>query len=86
MHMQLLSLIGERFSVPSEVCGGVVNIRKSGNRVGLWTRTASKQEEQQRLGRELKKTIGLDDTKKISFTSHYDSMLYEKNAKPKYSV
>jgi hypothetical protein len=83
---QLLTLIGERFSVPSEVCGGVVNIRKSGNRIALWTRTATKEDEQQLLGRELKKVVNIDSSKTISFTSHYESMRHEKSAKPKYTV
>lgn len=43
---QLLSLIGEQFSEPSEICGGVVNIRVKGDRLALWTRTASKEQEQ----------------------------------------
>ena len=38
---QVLACIGEQFSEGDEVCGIAVNIRPKGDRIELWTKTAS---------------------------------------------
>lgn len=38
---QLLGCIGEQFDDGDEICGVVVNVRARGDRICLWTRTAS---------------------------------------------
>ncbi len=38
---QLLGCIGEQFDDGDEICGVVVNVRGRGDRICLWTRTAS---------------------------------------------
>ena len=45
---QLLAMIGEQFSEPSEICGAVVSVRQKGDRISLWTRTASNEAVQAR--------------------------------------
>ena len=45
---QLLAMIGEQFSEPSEICGAVVSVRAKGDRISLWTRTASNENVQAR--------------------------------------
>lgn len=39
--MQVLACIGEQFTEGDEVCGVAVNIRGKGDRIELWTKTAS---------------------------------------------
>ena len=34
---QLLSLIGDQFEKPNQICGAVVSRRKKGDRIALWT-------------------------------------------------
>ena len=38
---QVLACIGEQFTEGDEVCGAAVNIRAKGDRIELWTKTAS---------------------------------------------
>lgn len=39
--MQVLACIGEQFTEGDEICGVAVNIRGKGDRIELWTKTAS---------------------------------------------
>lgn len=41
IFVQVLAAIGEQFSEGEEICGVAVNVRQRGDRVDLWTRTAS---------------------------------------------
>lgn len=34
-------MIGEQFAEPSEICGAVISVRQKGDRISLWTKTAS---------------------------------------------
>lgn len=34
-------MIGEQFADPSEVCGAVISVRQKGDRISLWTKSAS---------------------------------------------
>lgn len=47
---QVLAAIGEQFSEGEEICGVAVNVRGRGDRVDLWTRTASNEAAQVRPG------------------------------------
>lgn len=40
-YVQVLGCIGEQFTDGEEVCGVAVNVRPRGDRVEIWTRTAS---------------------------------------------
>lgn len=39
--MQLMALIGEQFDEAEEICGIVASVRQRGDKLALWTRTAS---------------------------------------------
>ncbi len=45
---QVLGCIGEQFTDGDEVCGVAVNVRAKGDRVEVWTRTASNEAAQVR--------------------------------------
>ena len=38
---QLLAMIGEQFEEGDEICGAVVSVRKAGDKIAIWTKTAS---------------------------------------------
>lgn len=40
-NMQLMALIGEQFDESEEICGVVASVRQRGDKLALWTRTAS---------------------------------------------
>jgi len=82
----LLALIGEQFSDPNEVCGAVVNVRNKGDRISLWTRTASNESAQIAVGKQLKAILDINDANKIGFISHDDAKLLDRKAKDKYVV
>lgn len=69
----MLACIGEMFDDMDDVCGVVCNIRNKGNRVCLWTSTASKKSMQLSMGRQLKHIMGLSHNDKISFLAHSDA-------------
>jgi hypothetical protein len=48
-YLQVLACIGEQFSEGDEVCGVAVNIRPKGDRIELWTKTASNEAAQVRF-------------------------------------
>lgn len=39
--MQLMALIGEQFDETEDICGIVASVRSRGDKLALWTRTAS---------------------------------------------
>lgn len=39
--MQLMALIGEQFDETEDICGIVASVRARGDKLALWTRTAS---------------------------------------------
>lgn len=42
-RLQMLALIGEQVEEKDEVCGAVVSIRPSKDRVAVWTKSADKE-------------------------------------------
>jgi translation initiation factor 4E len=38
---QLLAMIGEQFEEGDEICGAVVSVRRSQDKIAIWTKTAS---------------------------------------------
>lgn len=85
LHM-LLALIGEQFADPSEVCGAVVSVRQKGDRIALWTRTASNESTQVTLGRQFKSYLDLNDTTRIGYMVHEDAIKLDRKAKERYNV
>ena len=66
-------MIGEQFSEPSEICGAVVSVRQKGDRISLWTRTASNEVVQTTLGRQMKQFMDLGD-QRIGYMVHDDAI------------
>ncbi|KAG5554206.1 hypothetical protein RHGRI_011908 [Rhododendron griersonianum] len=85
----LMALIGEQFDEVDEVCGVVASVRQRGDKLALWTRTASNEAtqftavEQMSIGRKWKEII--DVTDKISYSFHDDAKK-ERSAKGRYNV
>lgn len=76
----LLSVIGETIEKDeNEVNGVVFNARKSGFRIGLWTKSCDEAKLRQ-IGETFKKVLKLGDEDKIEFMRHKDSD--SRNAKP----
>lgn len=69
----LLACIGESFDDESEIAGCVVSVRKTGDKISLWTKSASNEAVQKRVGRQLKQSLDLDDSFKIGYQVHHDA-------------
>ena len=65
---QVLGCIGEQFTEGDEVCGIAVNIRPKGDRIELWTRTASNEAAQTSIGKELKQFLDIPDQMKLGYS------------------
>lgn len=71
----ILACIGEAFGDDEdEVCGCVVSIRKSQDRIALWTRTASKEDAAVNIGRQFKRSLELPDNSSLAYQFHSDNM------------
>jgi len=69
----LLAMVGEQFDeFGDQICGAVVNIRNKGDKISLWTREASNDEANRRIGTILKTKIGMV-VENIFYESHRDS-------------
>jgi len=68
----LMAVVGEQFEECGEnVCGVVVNIRQKGDKVSLWTRDATKEEMNRKIGLISKQKLGLAES--ISYEQHRDT-------------
>lgn len=73
MHT-MMSLIGEAYVHPDEICGAVVSLRKTGDRVSLWTRTAMDEPVQTQVGRDFKQHVGIPATMLVAYQTHDDAL------------
>lgn len=80
----ILEMIGEGFDDCAEICGIVVSLRKSRNRIAIWTRTANNAEAMKRLGTQFKEKMNLGARHKVSFTKHDQAAV--RGAKSMYEV
>eukprot|EP01126_Amoeba_proteus_P010549 TRINITY_DN1411_c0_g1_i2.p1 TRINITY_DN1411_c0_g1~~TRINITY_DN1411_c0_g1_i2.p1 ORF type:complete len:191 (+),score=21.01 TRINITY_DN1411_c0_g1_i2:184-756(+) len=71
LHL-VLALIGSNFEDCDEIAGSVVSVRKTGDRVAIWTRNATNEVACKRIGQQLKDVLGI--THAISYTAHEDAM------------
>jgi len=70
----LLCLIGEGFDEHSdEICGATVNIRNKGDKLGLWTRDANKNDATKKIGFKLKESLNVPTKIVIGFQAHSDT-------------
>lgn len=79
----LMALIGEVFDEAEEICGVVASVRKSQDRLSLWTRNAANEAVQMSIGRKWKEVIEVTD--KINYSFHDDSKR-DRSSKGRYSV
>lgn len=66
----MLEMIGEGFTDSDEICGAVISLRKSRNRIAIWTKSTG-EEAMKRLGGQFKERMSLGARYKISFTAHH---------------
>ncbi|XP_041362556.1 eukaryotic translation initiation factor 4E-like [Gigantopelta aegis] len=84
----LLCLIGEAFDEQSdEICGAVVNIRAKGDKLGLWTRDATRGDACTKIGKKLKERLNIPQKVSIAFQAHSDTISKTgSTAKNRYTV
>eukprot|EP00898_Chlorokybus_atmophyticus_P002020 jgi/Chlat1/2819/Chrsp187S02965 len=81
----VLAMVGEQFADGEEVCGGVVSVRARQDRIEFWTKTASNEAMQLKLGSQLKEFMGLDHSSRMGYTVHQDAM-HDSRAKDRYML
>ncbi|KAK4341653.1 hypothetical protein RND71_040154 [Anisodus tanguticus] len=79
---QLMALVGEQFDESEDICGVVASVRRSQDKLSLWTKTAANEAAQMGIGRKWKEII---DAEKISYSFHDDSKR-DRSAKSRYTV
>ncbi|KAJ8547193.1 hypothetical protein K7X08_010779 [Anisodus acutangulus] len=79
----LMALVGEQFDESAEdICGVVASVRRSQDKLSLWTKTATNEAAQMGIGRKWKEII---DAENISYSFHVDSKR-ERSTKSRYTV
>ncbi|KHJ96146.1 eukaryotic initiation factor 4E [Oesophagostomum dentatum] len=70
----LMAIIGEQFEDLGEtyICGAVVNVRQKGDKVSLWTRDATRDDVNTRIGLVLKAKLDIPDSEPL-YEVHKDS-------------
>lgn len=81
----MLAIIGEQFTEGEEICGLAVSIRPKGDRLELWTRTASNEAVQVGLGRQMKRFLDMPDSASIGYSVFSEKLNFNK-AKDRYTV
>ena len=69
----MLYMIGESFD-GDNVNGAVVNVRNRGDKIAIWLREARCQESVMKIGKSLKKCLGIDDHVQLGFECHSDTI------------
>jgi len=68
----LMAVIGEQFDDYGEyICGLVINVRQKGDKVSLWTRDATKEDINRRIGQVAKQKLSIMDM--INYEQHKDT-------------
>ena len=76
----ILSLIGEQYDEDGKsICGVVINLRKKGNRIQLWTRRARDKNVCIRIGTVWKSLLGVSSPFKLIYKSHAAELQKEKS-------
>mmetsp|Transcript_35458 Transcript_35458/g.89109 ORF Transcript_35458/g.89109 Transcript_35458/m.89109 type:complete len:268 (+) Transcript_35458:629-1432(+) len=73
----LLAVIGEAFSTDThtdEICGAVVSIRKSNDRIAIWTKNASDKEITLHVGQVFKRVLELPEKQRLGYQVHNDAL------------
>ncbi|CAN4091069.1 unnamed protein product [Withania somnifera] len=78
----LMALVGEQFDDSEDICGVVASVRRTQDKLSLWTKTAPNEAAQMSIGRKWKEII---DAEKIFYSFHDDSKR-ERSTKRRYTV
>lgn len=73
-------MLGEQFEHGEDICGVACDIRKQ-DRVALWTKTASNEEIQTSLGKQLKSLLGISSSTTIGYVSHAQAKKQDRGVK-----
>ncbi|CAL4933682.1 unnamed protein product [Urochloa decumbens] len=74
----------ETFDETEDICGIVASVRQRGDKLALWTRTASNEAVQVNIGKKWKDVIDYND--KITYTFHDDSRREKPSRGGRYTV
>ena len=69
----VLIMIGENFEDQGDVCGVVVSLRKSQDRIALWTKSALQEKLQMAIGSKIRTGLELPRAIQIKYQSHADA-------------
>ncbi|CAI2354286.1 unnamed protein product [Caenorhabditis sp. 36 PRJEB53466] len=70
----LMAIVGEQFDEYGDyICGAVVNVRQKGDKVSLWTRDATRDDVNLRIGQVLKQKLSIPDSEILRYEVHKDS-------------
>jgi len=85
----LLAMIGENFESGHELCGAVISLRKAGDRVAVWTKSADDEKACMEIGRQFKSAIneclpsGEVPKDSLEYHVHNDALQSSKNKNDK---
>ena len=70
----MMAIVGEQFDdFGNHICGAVVNVRQKGDKVALWTRDATQDDMNLRIGQTMKSKLEIPDAEPIRYEVHKDS-------------
>jgi len=72
MNMILL-MIGENMADDGDINGVVVSLRKSQDRIALWTKSAQKEDLQLKIGTQFRKGLEIPPTFQLKYQAHADA-------------
>ncbi len=83
----LLTTIGEGFSPEDsdDIAGIVINVRRGGDRVSIWTKSAVNQKLQESIGITWKQSL-LNEGARLEYITFKDQMGGGRNPRPRYTV
>jgi len=69
----VLGLIGESMDAESEICGGVVSVRKGGDKLAIWTKSGNDRNKQLLVAQRLRVLLQLPIDVPLSYMLHADA-------------
>ncbi|KAI1722920.1 eukaryotic initiation factor 4E domain-containing protein [Ditylenchus destructor] len=84
----MMAIVGEQFEeFGDHICGAVVNLRQKGDKVALWTKDATQDDVNMRIGEIMKSKLALPDNELLKYEVHKDaSNRTGSSVKPKLSI